>query len=208
MSLLKFDTGVSSNGRTADSGSVSEGSTPSTPAWPYRLTVRTPDSHSGNRGSIPLRASNYVYKEACMAKEILTYIGDNAEFNGKFIVKGSIKINGKFQGELQTDELIHIGPTGKVKTNIFAKKVLIEGSLIGNINASESVTIVETGRVMGDITTPQLKLGKGVVVNGKINITGGQPKGAKDVIKESFGEENNPKDEKKKNVPKSKKNKK
>ena len=46
--------GESSNGRTADSGSVRGGSTPPSPAiWPHRLTVRTPASHVGSPGSNP-----------------------------------------------------------------------------------------------------------------------------------------------------------
>ena len=48
-------------GRTTDSDSVSLGSNPSSPAflWPVRLAARTPASHAGNRGSIPLRATTF-----------------------------------------------------------------------------------------------------------------------------------------------------
>jgi len=121
-----------------------------------------------------------------MPKESLSYIGEDAEFNGKLVTKGPIRINGKFEGELKAEGLIQIGPTGKVKTHIVGKKVIVEGSLLGNITASEDVIITETGRVMGDITTPNLQLGKGVVVTGKINITGGQPKNSKQLFSEVF----------------------
>lgn len=123
-----------------------------------------------------------------MAKDSASYIGEGAEFNGKLYTKGHIKINGKFEGELKADELIHIGPTGKIKTNISSKKAIIEGTILGNINTTEEVVITETGRVMGDITTPHLQLGKGVVVNGKINITGGQAKNSKQIFTEVFDE--------------------
>jgi cytoskeletal protein CcmA (bactofilin family) len=121
-----------------------------------------------------------------MAREVTSYIGEGAEFNGKFYARGQIKINGKFEGDLKADDLIHIGPTGKVKTNIVGRKVIVEGTLMGNITASEDVTITETGRIMGDITTPNLQLGKGVVINGKINITGGQAKSSKQMFGDAF----------------------
>lgn len=123
-----------------------------------------------------------------MAKETGSYIGDGAEFNGKLYTKGHIKINGKFEGELKADELIHIGTTGKIKTNITSKKAIVEGTVLGNITTTEDVIITETGRVMGDITTPHLQLGKGVVVNGKINITGGQAKNSRQLFTEVFDE--------------------
>lgn len=123
-----------------------------------------------------------------MAKDLHSYISEGAEFHGKFYSQGVFKINGRFEGELKVDDLIQIGPTGRVKTNIQAKRVIIEGSLLGNINATEEVVITETGRIMGDITTPHLQLGKGVVVNGKINITGGQPKPSRQIFQEIFEE--------------------
>jgi cytoskeletal protein CcmA (bactofilin family) len=115
-----------------------------------------------------------------------TIIGEGAIFEGRFYVAGSIQINGKFEGELKTEDQIIIGETGKVKTNITARKVIVGGTVVGNISATEEVILLETGRVLGDIVTPILTLNKGVVVQGKINITGGQKKDAKKVVEESY----------------------
>lgn len=113
-------------------------------------------------------------------------IGEGSVFIGKFYIAGSLIINGKFEGEIKTEDQIIIGETGKVKTDITARRVVVGGTIIGNINATEEVELLETGRVLGDITTPILKLNKGVVVEGKINITGGQKKEPKKVVEESY----------------------
>jgi len=113
-------------------------------------------------------------------------IGEGSVFEGKFYISGSLQINGKFEGEIKTEDQIIIGETGKVKTNISARRVIVAGTLIGNINASEEVVLMETGRILGDITTPILHINKGVVVQGKINITGGQKKEARKIIEESY----------------------
>lgn len=54
------------NGNTADSGSAFGGSSPSIPGvkWFLRLMVRTGDSQSLNRGSIPLGTKKAAYKAA------------------------------------------------------------------------------------------------------------------------------------------------
>lgn len=117
---------------------------------------------------------------------INSVIGEGSVFEGKFYIQGSLEINGKFEGEIKTDNQIVIGETGKVKTNVFAKKVVVGGTLIGNINADEQVQLLETGRILGDISTPILNLDKGVVIQGRITITGGQKKETKKIVEESY----------------------
>ena len=113
-------------------------------------------------------------------------IGDGSVFEGKLYIQGSLEINGKFEGEIKTEGQILIGRTGKVKTNIIAKKAIVGGTLIGNIRAGEEVLLLETGRILGDVSTPILNMQKGVVVQGRINITGGQKKETTKIVEESF----------------------
>ncbi|HVP19199.1 MAG TPA: polymer-forming cytoskeletal protein [Spirochaetia bacterium] len=116
-------------------------------------------------------------------------IGEGSIFNGRFYVNGSILIEGKFQGDIRTDDQLTVGPTGKVKTDIVAKRVTVAGTLIGNITASEEVSLLHTGKVLGNISTPKLILEPGVITEGKVTITSGQADEARKVIEESFGVE-------------------
>ncbi len=116
-------------------------------------------------------------------------IGEGSVFNGRFYVNGSILIEGKFQGDIRTDDQLIVGPTGKVKTDIVARRVTVAGTLIGNITASEEVSLLHTGKVLGNISTPKLIVEPGVVTDGMVTITSGQTDDAKKVIEESFGAE-------------------
>ncbi len=116
-------------------------------------------------------------------------IGEGSIFDGRFYVNGSIMIEGKFQGDIRTDDQLFVGPTGKVKTDIQARKVTIAGTLIGNILASEEVTLLHTGKVLGNITTPKLTVEPGVITEGKVTITSGQTDEARRIIEDSFGTE-------------------
>ncbi|MBP7604313.1 MAG: polymer-forming cytoskeletal protein, partial [Spirochaetes bacterium] len=80
-------------------------------------------------------------------------IGENSYFTGRFLINGSLRVDGRFEGKyLQADQL-YIGPTGKVKTNINAVSVIVEGLIIGNINASNRVLLMPTAKIYGDIKT-------------------------------------------------------
>jgi cytoskeletal protein CcmA (bactofilin family) len=116
-------------------------------------------------------------------------IGEGSIFDGRFYVNGSILIEGKFQGDIKTDDQLVVGPTGKVKTDIVARRVTIAGTLIGNIVASEEVSLLHTGKVLGNISTPRLTVEPGVITEGKVTITSGQTDDTKKLIEESFGTE-------------------
>ncbi len=113
-------------------------------------------------------------------------IGDGSVFEGKFYISGSLKIDGKFEGEIKTDEELVVGESGKVKTDIIAKSVVIAGTVIGNIKAYDEIRLLETGKVLGDIMAPSISIDKGVVVYGSIIITGGHKKDPKKIIEESY----------------------
>lgn len=116
-------------------------------------------------------------------------IGEGSIFDGRFYVNGSILIEGKFQGDIKTDDQLTVGPTGKVKTDIQARRVTIAGTLIGNISATEEVNLLHTGKVLGNIITPKLIVEPGVITEGKVTITSGQTDETKKIIEEAFGTE-------------------
>ncbi len=114
-------------------------------------------------------------------------IGDGSVFEGKFFVNGSIRIDGKFSGEIKTNDQLIIGPSGKVKTDITARSVTVAGVLIGNINALEEVNLVQSGKILGNIKTPRLNVEEGVISHGEILITDSKTESVKKIIEESFG---------------------
>jgi cytoskeletal protein CcmA (bactofilin family) len=117
-------------------------------------------------------------------------IGENSYFSGRFYINGSLKIDGKFEGKsLQADQL-YIGPTGKVKTNITASTVIVEGIVIGNIYAKNRVMLMPTARILGDITTPELVIQNGVILEGRCMISNDLKHSAKDYIFAEYDKDN------------------
>lgn len=114
-------------------------------------------------------------------------IGEGSVFEGKFFVNGSIHIKGKFQGEIKTEDQLFVGETGKVKTDILAKRVTIAGTIIGNITATEEVNLKQSGKILGNIKTPKLNVEQGVISHGEVTITSENSDNVKKLIEDSFG---------------------
>jgi cytoskeletal protein CcmA (bactofilin family) len=107
-------------------------------------------------------------------KEIDTMIGKDSIFEGVFQVKGILLIEGRFKGDLLYADQIYIAPSGQVDSNIKGGAIFVEGQVKGNIQSDNRVILLPGSRIIGDITTPELITQKGVVLQGKCNITQNQ----------------------------------
>jgi cytoskeletal protein CcmA (bactofilin family) len=98
-------------------------------------------------------------------------IGENSYFGGRFLVKGNMKIDGAFEGKVLLVDQLQIGPKARVKTDISATSVVVEGVVIGNISSSRRILLLSTARVLGDLKTPELIIQDGVVLEGRCTIS-------------------------------------
>jgi cytoskeletal protein CcmA (bactofilin family) len=113
-------------------------------------------------------------------------IGENSYFSGRFLINGSLRIDGRFEGKyLQADQL-YIGQNGKISTNINAVSVIVEGLVIGNINASNRVLLMPTAKILGDIKTPELIIQNGVILEGRCTISNDLKSSARNLIEAEY----------------------
>jgi cytoskeletal protein CcmA (bactofilin family) len=101
------------------------------------------------------------------AGEITTLLGRGATFEGKLTFEGTVRIDGRFKGEVFTDDTLVIGEGAIVEASLDVGEVIIQGTVIGNITAKRSIEIHAPGRVKGDLHTPSLQIDKGVIFEGR-----------------------------------------
>lgn len=89
-----------------------------------------------------------------------------ARMNGTLRCEGSVRIDGEFDGNLETGDVLVIGKEGIVRANVKVKRAIIGGRLEGNIHASGKVELQSGCEVMGEVETPSLVIEEGVVFEG------------------------------------------
>jgi len=99
-----------------------------------------------------------------------TIIGEESEFKGSIQTLGSVRIEGKMEGDVHSQGEVFVGEKSKVKANVFGKRVVIAGEVTGNIEALNGLKICSTGRVYGDITGDRLIVEEGAIYKGKVNM--------------------------------------
>ena len=103
-------------------------------------------------------------------------MGEGAVFNGSLSFEGTVRIDGKFEGEVNTDDTLIIGETGHLRAEIFAGTVICLGRVEGTIIASKKVEIHSNSRVVGNIKSPALYIELGGILDGSCDMTGKENK--------------------------------
>jgi cytoskeletal protein CcmA (bactofilin family) len=99
--------------------------------------------------------------------EITTLLGRGAAFEGKLTFEGTVRVDGRFKGEVFSDDVLVIGEGAVVEAEIDIGEIIIQGTVIGNVKAKRSIEIHAPGRVKGDLHTPSLQIDKGVIFEGR-----------------------------------------
>jgi cytoskeletal protein CcmA (bactofilin family) len=100
-------------------------------------------------------------------EDIKAFLGQGAEFIGKLIFNGSVRIDGNFQGEIYGQGSLVIGKGALIKANIAVKSIYIGGEVQGSIEAKEKIDIQSTGKFLGDVRTPVFIMEEGAFFDGK-----------------------------------------
>ncbi len=87
-----------------------------------------------------------------------TILGDETTVTGKISSKGTLRVDGRVEGEIFSEDTVLVGPSGNIQGNVEARTVIIDGTIMGNVRASEKVEIQPQGKIQGDVFTPYGKL--------------------------------------------------
>jgi cytoskeletal protein CcmA (bactofilin family) len=111
-------------------------------------------------------------------------IGKSVVIKGELTGSEDLTIEGHVEGKIELRQnVLTIGPNGKIKAQVFAKSVVILGEVTGNVTATEKVDLRDNGSVDGDIAAPRVAIAEGAHFRGSIDMqrTGGskgsEPKG-------------------------------
>lgn len=113
---------------------------------------------------------NQVATPTAEGESIDTVLGPSTHFKGVLSFEGSVRIDGKFDGEISAGGMLVVGEGSTVKANIRVGRIVVAGQIHGDIQATESLEVQPTGRIFGDIQTPELQLARGVTLEGKVVI--------------------------------------
>lgn len=97
-------------------------------------------------------------------------LGADVEIKGNLKFAGELTLEGKLEGEIQTEGTLNLGDTAVVTGNINAQSVIVRGKVNGNINAKEKIEIKAKAELFGDIRASKLVVEEGVTFVGRTEV--------------------------------------
>jgi len=110
------------------------------------------------------------------SEKVNSILGDGTEFTGKIKSSGIIRIEGKFEGELESSQDVIIAEKAEVHADIRARNAVIAGDYHGNVDLTGKLEIKSSGKVFGNIKVSGFVIEDGGVFDGQCNMVSNDSK--------------------------------
>jgi cytoskeletal protein CcmA (bactofilin family) len=96
----------------------------------------------------------------------ITLLAKGVVLKGEIHVEGTVRIDGRLDGDIQTNGQVIIGEDGLVQGTIMAGTVISSGRIKAKVTANERVQLMKTATLIGEIMTPILIMEEGAKLQG------------------------------------------
>jgi len=104
--------------------------------------------------------------------EITAFLGKGTEFKGVLSFEGTIRVDGKIEGEVVSKDTLIAGDGAFLQGELTVGTIISSCRIIGNITASQKVHLLAPGNIQGNIKTPKLIIEEGVTFDGTCEMAG------------------------------------
>ena len=99
-------------------------------------------------------------------------LGKNVTVKGQIFAREDLTIDGEVEGTVECHEhRLTIGPNARVQAGLKAREIIIQGSIQGNVDATEKIDIKKEAKLVGDIKTSRIVIEDGAYFKGSIDIS-------------------------------------
>ena len=108
----------------------------------------------------------FMKKESNNTQSLNSFFGEGTFMNGILKFNGALRFDGRFEGEIITNDTFIIGKTGVISANISTGTLFNSGEVAGNVSANHKIAIHSEGKILGNIKTPILYIQEGAQFDG------------------------------------------
>ena len=148
--------------------------------WKRDEAVKPAGATDGPRTEVPKTLGSDTVSNV-MSGPVGT-IGKSVVIKGELSASEDLTIEGTVEGKVELKQnTLTIGANGRIKASVFAKAVIVQGEVTGNISATEKIDIRDAGSVDGDLASPRVAIADGAHFRGSIDMqrSGAKPGEAK-----------------------------
>ena len=144
--------------------------------WKREEAVRPPQPASPPvPAPVPVPEPSIPRTEPIRQEKVVVNIGKSVIIKGELSGSEDLTIEGQVEGKIELRQnVLTIGPNAKIKAQVAAKTIVVEGSVQGNVTATERIEIRDKGSVEGDLASPRVAIADGAHFRGSIDMQSGR----------------------------------
>lgn len=113
-----------------------------------------------------------MFRRGKAGDQVSGFIGKGVSIAGKLSFDGVVRIDGRFDGEIDADGTLIVGEEAVIEAKIRVDSTLISGEVRGNVEAVTKVELLRPGRLYGNVKTANLIVGEGAIFKGNSEMGG------------------------------------
>jgi cytoskeletal protein CcmA (bactofilin family) len=103
-------------------------------------------------------------------QEYPTILGPDATFKGELSFEKGLRLQGKFEGKINTAGKLHVAREAKMQADVEAGAITVEGDVRGNLSAADRIELKASARYEGDLRASKLVVDEGAAFNGHVTV--------------------------------------
>lgn len=103
---------------------------------------------------------------------IRAFLSEGTEFKGALSFEGTLRIDGKFEGEILSSGILIVGESGQINADITANTLISRGKITGSVKVTKQVVLHAESELLGNIKTGLLTVEEGAVFDGQCQMMG------------------------------------
>lgn len=100
-------------------------------------------------------------------EEVNAFLGEGTEFKGLLSFEGTVRIDGKFEGEVVSKDTLIVGENAVLSAEVSVGTIVVRGKVTGNIATTKKIEVRSKGEIIGNIKTPLLFVEEGAILDGR-----------------------------------------
>jgi cytoskeletal protein CcmA (bactofilin family) len=115
-------------------------------------------------------------------------IGSSIRIKGELSGDEDLLVEGRVDGQIDLKKnSVTIGPSARLKAEVSAKAVVVQGQVTGDVTANDKIELTETSKVQGDVNAPRVVIADGARFKGSVNTYGDQDETARKKASQETG---------------------
>jgi len=103
----------------------------------------------------------------------VSVIGAGLKITGDVESSGVIKVEGTVEGNIRGARQLFLGKGGTIRGDLHASEIVLAGTVVGTVSASDRCEIQGSSAIHGDIYTKSIVVLEGAVINGTVRMGDG-----------------------------------